>query len=171
MASTSNSADQFMHEEIHRLAAFIADAKREIFNTRDSASEQVITDASQHLDEVLKTTEQASNAIMDAADSIQQHAAGIGGDKEKHIMEASGRIYEACNFQDLTGQRITKVIRLLTAIEERIGKLNALFNTAETAAPAAPLTDKDLLNGPQLAANAPSQDDIDKLFTSLGGKN
>jgi chemotaxis protein CheZ len=171
-----SQADQFMHAEIARLAKYIHDAKSEIFaiSTNDK-SETVITDASQHLDEVIKSTEQATNTIMDAADAIQNAAPGIGGDKEKTIMDASIRIYDACTFQDITGQRIRKVITLLENIEARIGKLNGLFGTNGEPAPVAngnkPLTDKDLLNGPQLAANASSQAEIDALFNSLSGKS
>ncbi len=187
MASSLNpnvsEADQFMHEEIRRLATYIADAKKEIFSiSQNDKSEKVITDASQHLDEVIKATEEASNQIMDAADIIQSNVGGVGGDKETKIMEATNQIYAACNFQDITGQRINKVIKLLANIEERIAKLNALFGQTEQANAATieknanvldiklPLDDKDLLNGPQLAGQAATQDEIDKLFASLGGK-
>ena len=178
--SLLSPADRFMHEEIARLAQYIADAKKEIFaiSTNDK-SEAVIVDASAHLDEVIKDTEKATNTIMDAADAIQSAAAGIDAEKEKAIMEAATRIYEACNFQDVTGQRIRKVIKLLENIESRIDKLNSLFgNEATTAAnsnqkdsalPPAP-SDKDLMNGPQMNASATSQADIDALFASLGGK-
>lgn len=170
-AMASNPADIYMHEEISRLAQYITDAKREIFaiSANDKSS---IVDASQHLDAVIKATEEASNTIMDAADAIQNAASGIGGDKEQQIVDATTRIYEACNFQDISGQRLTKVIRLLTHIEERIVNLNNLFGATpqaanpanDTAKPAAAPTDEDLLNGPQL--NAASQADIDALFAS-----
>lgn len=175
----SGPADQFVHQEIARLANYIVDAKKEIFaiQTNDKA-EAVIFDASQHLDEVIKATEDATNTIMDAADAVQNAATGIGGDKEQQIVEATTRIYDACTFQDITGQRIRKVIKLLENIEERIGKLNDLFgDEPEFAAIDAPkevkvpANDKDLLNGPQLAAQASSQADIDALFASLGGKS
>lgn len=186
MASSINpqmsQADQFMHEEIHRLARHISEAKNEIFSiSENSKSEKVIVDASLHLDEVIKATEQASNSIMDAADIIQNNAGGIGGEKETKIMEATNQIYEACNFQDITGQRINKVIKLLANIEERIAKLDELFGASEAAhAEAAkngnvlsitlPADDKDLLNGPQLSGQASTQEEIDMLFASLGNK-
>src|SRR5690242_6032918 len=86
MASTLNPnvspADEFMHQEIARLAKYITDAKKEIFAiSSNDKSEALITDASQHLDEVIRATEEASHSIMDAADAIQAVAAGIGGDK------------------------------------------------------------------------------------------
>jgi len=171
-----SKADREMHEEIARLAEHIEETKKEIFAiSTNEKSEAVIIDASQHLDEVIKATEEATNAIMNAADAIQSAAGGIGGEKEQQIMDAAGKLYEACSFQDITGQRITKVIKLLENIEERVDKLNGIFGGG-TAAPVAPIangvmSEKDLLNGPQLNAQAASQTDIDALFASLGGKN
>ena len=173
-----SATDRFMHQEIARLANYIGDAKKEIFaiSTNDKA-EEVITDASAHLDEVIKSTEEATNTIMDAADKIQNAVAGVGGEKEQQITDASMRIYEACNFQDITGQRIRKVIKLLSSIEERVEKLNELFGNDEAIAAAANSNDrtgeidKDLLNGPQLSSQAATQDDIDALFASLSSKN
>jgi chemotaxis protein CheZ len=180
MASSLNPAadpaDKFLHQEIKRLASYITDAKKEIFAIQtNDRSEAVIIDASAHLDEVIKSTEEATNTIMDAADAIQSAASGVGGDKEKQIMDAAVRIYDACTFQDITGQRINKVIRLLGNIEERIAKLNDLFGSepefaAEGQESVVPANDKDLLNGPQLASKASSQDDIDALFASLSAK-
>jgi len=186
MASTFNPSlsetDQFMHEEIRRLANYINEAKNEIFSiSQNDKSEKVITDASLHLDEVIKATEEATTSIMDAADIIQNTVAGVGGEKEQKIVEATNQIYEACNFQDITGQRITIVIKLLANIEERIAKLVALFGASESDNTSAvnggsaaeiilPADDKDLLNGPQLSGKASSQAEIDQLFASLGGK-
>lgn len=178
IASSINPGDSranyVMHEEIARLAQYITDAKREIFAISvNEKSEAIIADASLHLDVVIKETEQASHSIMDAADAIQEAATGIGGDREQQIMEATKRIYEACNFQDITGQRINKVIKLLNSIEERIRKLNSMFSSAEDGAdivniPAA-TDDKDLLSGPQLSGKGSTQEEIDMLFASLGG--
>lgn len=159
--------DAGLKEEIERLAIFIKQAKQEIANIGTSETgENATTDAAQHLDAVIKTTEEASHAIMDAADAIMSAAGGIGGDKEKAIMDATTKIYEACNFQDLTGQRVTKVIKMLTEIDARINHLLGYFGGAGGVAEAADQRSGDhrLLNGPQLPTQAPSQADIDALF-------
>lgn len=177
----SSNVDKFVHEEIERLAKYIIDTKKEIFamQTNDK-SEAVIIDASAHLDEVIKHTEQATNTIMDSCDKVQAAAGGIGGDKEAAIMAATNDIFDACTFQDITGQRIRKVIKLLENIEGRINKLNDLlgdspiFVQADTntdlSKAAVPANDKDLLNGPQLKGQGTNQADIDALFASLSGK-
>jgi chemotaxis protein CheZ len=179
-SSSNSNADRFMHNEIARLAKYIQEAKREIFSiTTNNNAEPAIMDASAHLDDVIKATEEATNTIMDSADTIQNVAAGMGGEKEQQILDAATRIYEACNFQDVTGQRIRKVIKLLENIEERIGKLNELFGnddelgaTVQKSAQVIDMMDdKALMNGPQLTSQAASQDDIDALFASIAGKN
>ncbi len=183
----SNSvADNFVHQEIAKLAKYITDAKTEIFAIQTNAkAEDAINDASLHLEEVVKATESATNIIMDAADAVQTAANGVGGDKEKKIMAATTVIYDACTFQDITGQRIRKVIMLLGNIEDRVTKLNNIFGAEDEAAAAAaaeavglggpidaskivlPKDDKDLLNGPQLSGQGTSQAEIDRLLAGI----
>lgn len=174
--------DNFLRVEIQRLAEYIESAKKELMQMAPEEGEGAgITGASEHLHAVIKSTEEASNAIMDAADAIQASAAGIGGEAEQKIMDATNQIYEACNFQDLAGQRITKVMSLLTHIDERVSRLTNLFGrTAEGEADGknaesktsatiinADFDQKSLLNGPQLPGAAPTQADIDALFSGL----
>lgn len=174
--AATSPTEAFMHKEIRRLSQYITGAKNEIFAmSSQDKREAALMDASQHLDEVIKATEKATHIIMDAADAIQTAAAGIGGAKEQQIMTATNRIYETCNFQDITGQRITRVIKLLTHIDERIAKLNALFSTREDESTRGTAYDamgeRHLLNGPQLAANAASQQEIDQLLARIDESN
>jgi len=93
------------------------------------------------------------------------------------VTDAVTKVYESCNFQDITGQRITKVVRALKHIESRVDALVAAFGDEITKYKAVhppmeekaedPMSDKALLNGPQLAANAGKQDDIDALLASF----
>lgn len=178
----SNSVvDNFVHQEIAKLAEYIGEAKNEIFSIQtNSRAEDAILDASQHLEEVVKATEQATNTIMDAADAVQGAALGIGDPKEKQILDATTLIYDACAFQDITGQRIRKVITLLSNIEDRVEKLNNLFGTkpdivtADNPTPKElkdiilPKDDKELMHGPQLTGQGATQDEIDALLAKFG---
>ncbi len=80
------------------------------------------------------------------------------------------QIFEACNFQDLTGQRVGKVVETLAFLEEHVGRLMEIWRGVEQFKPVAfdeiPEGDKKLLNGPKLAGDAghSSQNDIDTLF-------
>ena len=97
-------------------------------------------------------------------------------------MEATTQIFEACGFQDITGQRITKVVTAMEEIEGKIDDLIAAFSNdddtsredrriareqkrAEKRQEA--IAEGELLEGPQLPETAVSQDDIDALFDSL----
>jgi len=166
-----SAAEKFTHQEISRLAKYISDAKTEIFSiSSNEKTDAALTDASHHLDEVIRATEEASTIIMDAADVIQGAVGGVGGEKEQQIMDATNRIYEACNFQDITGQRITKVIKLIENIDERIEKLNELFGapTEDHVVKISVDDERSLLNGPQLSGQGASQADIDSLFDQIG---
>jgi chemotaxis protein CheZ len=77
------------------------------------------------------------------------------------------RIFEACSFQDLTGQRVTKVISTLRHIEDRVTKFADALGVKDSAqAESAEDARKRelLLNGPAANGPATSQDDIDALF-------
>ncbi|HAQ00066.1 MAG TPA: hypothetical protein DCQ35_08595, partial [Rhodospirillum rubrum] len=76
---------------------------------------------------------------------------------------------EACNFQDLTGQRITKVVNTMKFVEERVDKMMAIwgresFRDLEEDPPMIAAGDNRLLNGPQDVGKGISQDEIDRLF-------
>ena len=85
------------------------------------------------------------------------------------MQDATTRIYEACSFQDITGQRITKVVNTLKTIEAKVGQIVFMFGDAggEGAAAAGRSDEAALLNGPQLPAAAMDQSDIDKLLASF----
>src|ERR1700742_3996940 len=94
----------------------------------------------------------------------------VTGEPATKLQNAVTRIYEACSFQDITGQRITKVVTTLKVIEEKVAHIIATFG-ASTEAPSARAAasggEADLLNGPQLPAHAMDQSDIDKLLASF----
>jgi chemotaxis protein CheZ len=132
------------------------------------------------LDAVVAGTEQATQNILKAAEDIDQAAnaltaalkteyeKGIASDIQDHVIG----IFEACNFQDLTGQRITKVVSTLKFIETHIVSMMEIWGGIEAFKDYAPAArsqrdgDAKLLNGPRLEEDPghASQDDIDALF-------
>jgi chemotaxis protein CheZ len=119
------------------------------------------------LDAIVQGTLDATDLILTAAEHIDRDAhsleAAVTSKQDQQvasdILENVIKIFEACNFQDLTGQRITKVVGTLKFIEE------SFRNIIVDEAPAAH-GDATLLNGPRLATDGghASQDDIDALF-------
>jgi chemotaxis protein CheZ len=131
------------------------------------------------LDAVIAGTEQATENILKSAEEIDQivntlspllkdgYAQGLAQDARDHVV----KIFEACNFQDLTGQRISRVIATLKFIEGHIDRMQEIWRRIEGTAPAAPPSakpdiDRRLLNGPKLPDDPghSTQADVDLIF-------
>jgi chemotaxis protein CheZ len=90
----------------------------------------------------------------------------------EEIQERVVSIFEACNFQDLTGQRISKVMTTMKFIEKHITVMMDIWGGVDAIKSHAPAIvdtregDDRLLNGPKLEGDVghASQDDIDALF-------
>lgn len=137
--------------------------------------------AADHLDAVVSGTEQATTSILSAAEEIDQIAAMLqvslketpDAELAEDIQHQVVKIFEACNFQDLTGQRITRVCTTFNFIEERVIRMMELwggiesFQGIEPESLPPPDGDKAMLNGPALddEGDRASQSDIDALFS------
>lgn len=167
-----------LYAELEGLSRFIRHAKAEIAALRpDEIQDKHLPTAADELDAIVGSTEQATNVILDSVEKIEKASASLEGESKDAIGTAITDIYEACNFQDITGQRINKVVRTLKQIEEKVAGLVKAFGDeidraagiaqSHAVAPAGEAdADKALLNGPQLPGNANSQADIDALFGS-----
>lgn len=179
MKGDLTARDMELYSELEDLAGFIHAAKSEIAALRpDEVKEEFLTAAGDELDAIVAATADATNAIMDATEIVENVMAGLEGEQAEQLMDATTRIYEACSFQDITGQRITKVVTALHGIEQKVDALVAAFGDEiekfkkENPKPKAddapkPITDEDLLEGPQLDGDGRSQDEIDALLASF----
>jgi chemotaxis protein CheZ len=129
---------------------------------------------------VVGGTEQATQQILEATEAIDQAATALAKvtspDQQRllseEIQERVVSIFEACNFQDLTGQRISKVMATMKFIEHHITVMMDIWGGVDAIKAHAPgavddrVGDARLLNGPKLAGEAghASQDDIDAMF-------
>jgi chemotaxis protein CheZ len=116
-------------------------------------------------DKILKSAETIDDSAKTLSTSLKDdYKAGLAQD----ILDQLTAIYEACNFQDLAGQRIGKVIGTLgeidAALTQMLTRCQGLLGGE--AAPAVPAPRRDLLNGPRLDGDAghASQCEIDALF-------
>ena len=136
---------------------------------------------SAQLDAIVSATEKATHAILEATETIDEAAISLRGEKDPEkvgalcddLAQQSMAIMEACSFQDITGQRITKIVRSMKFVEERVDKMVELWGRSEIESLSETLNvtseaderDKRLnLSGPQMPDEAISQDDIDALF-------
>lgn len=169
---------QFELKEVH---AAIERTKREILSLHNQAADgKDISRVSDELDAIVQGTETATDNILEAAEEIDQNASVLVAalkDEGQHnaasdIQDNVVKIFEACNFQDLTGQRISKVVSAFRYVDDRITKMLDIwggiesFNSIELDERSDLREDSDLLNGPALDqdVDVASQDDIDALF-------
>jgi chemotaxis protein CheZ len=163
-----------LYGELEELVRFIRSAKAEIAAIRpNEIRDDYITAAADELDAVVGATEEATGRILDAAEQVQVIAKGLAEPARSQLVELATGIFEASNFQDVTGQRITKVVKTLKHIETKIGELVTLLgeDIDGVARPAqaepAELPAEELMNGPQLPGQGIDQSEIDRLLASF----
>src|SRR5947209_5815114 len=163
-----------IHDAISRTKREIAVLHGKSFNGEEMAK------VNGELGAVVGGTEQATQQILEATEAIDQAATAlsknISPDQQKllseDIQERVVAIFEACNFQDLTGQRISKVMTTMKFIENHINVMMDIWGGVDAIKSHAPPIvdtregDARLLNGPKLEGDVghASQDDIDALF-------
>ncbi|MEP3667666.1 MAG: protein phosphatase CheZ, partial [Roseibium sp.] len=167
--------------EIDAMYEAIAQTKKEIATLHHTTGSEGddMTSVTNELDAVVSGTEGATDSILSAAEFIDETAntlsarlQGQDSDLANDIQERVVHIFEACNFQDLTGQRINKVVGTLRFIEDRIIQMMDIwggidsFKEIEAVQQKLAEGDAALLNGPSLETDidVASQDDIDALF-------
>jgi len=163
-----------IHDAINRTKQEIAALHGKSFDGAEMAK------MTGELGAVVGGTEQATQQILEAAEAIDQAATALAKitspDQQRllseEIQERVVSIFEACNFQDLTGQRISKVMTTMKFIENHINAMMEIWGGVDAIkAHAHPIVDtrgedEKLLNGPKLDGDVghASQDDIDALF-------
>lgn len=134
---------------------------------------------SEQLDAIVGATESATNTIMESMESVgelmaEARAAAVDNQALPAIFDKVddkvNAVFEACSFQDITGQRISKIVNSMKFVEERIKAIILTWGRDElTKVVAAVKTeevdpDKALLHGPQLPGQGVSQSDVDRLL-------
>jgi chemotaxis protein CheZ len=155
--------------EVEELGRTIASAKAEIAALRvDDITDNHIPSATDELDAIVAHTAAATDRILETCETLDRVADQLDGESADQLRDATTRIYEACGFQDITGQRITKVVATLKTIEAKVAHMVAAFGTSSRPPRADAMPDPALLlHGPQLPAAAMDQSDIDKLLASF----
>ncbi len=177
-----SSVDQIM-SEIQAMNVHIATTKQEVAALKpiDDAN-TTITTATDELNQVVISTEEAADAILNNAEVINSIVGKLRGKITEEDPDGllpdidqlefiSMELFLACSFQDVTGQRISKVVNSLAYIEERLMKMIDIWEiehgTADLQKIALPKDDaresKELLHGPQNDQGM-GQDAIDAMF-------
>lgn len=156
--------------EVEQLGRTIAQAKQEIADLNmDDINGSFIPSATDELDAIVGATAAATNEILDAVETVEAVANAVPAEQAEALRGVTTRIYEACSFQDITGQRVTKVVKTLKTIDDRVTAIISTFGERvavipRAAPPPAPTGEAALLNGPQLPGGGVDQASIDALF-------
>jgi len=165
--------DAAVHRELREIADYIKAMKAEIAGLHFNELKHTrIPAAGQELDAIVKATEAASNTIMECAETV------LAGDSSDPAFKAMVDqkmliVFEACSFQDITGQRVAKVIETLEHIEARVARFTDALRTRDTGRfvseeerAGAERKERLMLHGPQLDGGD-RQGEIDRLMAKL----
>jgi chemotaxis protein CheZ len=157
--------------EVEELGRTIASAKAEIAALQvDDITDSHIPSATDELGAIVDHTAAATNSILEVCETLDLLATQVTAAQAEKLNDATTRIYEACSFQDITGQRISKVVVTLKTIENKVAQILSTFRPPDdmvVAAPSPVSAEEALLNGPQLPTEAMGQSEIDRLLASF----
>ena len=164
--------------ELSALANVVARNTRTLMALINDGKDRRMARAAGELAAAVESMETATQKVLASVEAIDDCARvlvsalsddyhhGLAQDIQDHVV----RVYEACNFQDLAGQRIGKVIATLVMVEEQLAVMiencNSVDNAAQPDKAAGSAPSSDLLNGPRLDGTGghASQQDIDLMF-------
>ncbi|MBL4739562.1 MAG: protein phosphatase CheZ [Sneathiella sp.] len=153
-----------LHKDCRDLVNFIVSARSEISQIRPTDLKQErIPRAGKELDAIVQSTESATNQIMTATEKIMDARVT----EADVVNDACMEIFEACSFQDITGQRISKVVSTLEYIEGYLDSLTSAWGHEVDAKPQTQDSENEeaaLLNGPALEGEGVDQDFVDNMF-------
>ncbi len=163
------SLDNSIHGEFLHIGQYIARTRDEIAALRpNDIRESRLPTAGAELEAVVNDTETATETIMSLAEEIMTLEPDNLANYKAQVDEKMMGMIEACSFQDITGQRVSKVVSTLTHIEERVARFSSVMGVMDAVDDDCDEKEQwrkdNLLNGPQIDGPATGQDAIDALF-------
>jgi chemotaxis regulatin CheY-phosphate phosphatase CheZ len=171
---------RILREELREMSAYMFQTRREIAALRpaDGGSNRIMA-ATGELDAIVSATERATSDILNGVERINALAlklpkTGDVGTIAEEIQAQATEVLMACSFQDITGQRTTKVVNTLRYLEQRVNSMIEIWGVdgkEQQQQPPEEIQDRrpdaHLMHGPA-ADGGPSQADVDALFEQLG---
>jgi chemotaxis protein CheZ len=144
------------YAEIESLSRFIENLKQELATVRpDEINDEHLPTATDELEAIVGSTEQATNSIFEAVEAIEDLAGKMDADMAEQVTDAVTKVYEACGFQ-------------LAAFGEEVGRQPGQERPKQKPLPDQPKRpDEHLMHGPQLESEANNQDDIDAILAGF----
>ena len=169
---------EILRRELHEMGAYIQRTRGELASLRmkdgTPNSSNRINLATEELDEIVRSTERATSDILNAAEQVLKLAGELdpaNAERASILSAQATEILTACSFQDLTGQRITKVVNTLRYLEQRVNAMIEIWGVENARAAAEEPVDKrpdaHLLNGPARPGQEKNQNEIDAILNGV----
>ena len=165
-----------LKSELAAIQDTIARNKRELASLIGDGKERRMARAGDELRAAVDGMDDATQKILKSAEVIDESARALTATLKddykrglaQDIQDNVVKVYEACNFQDIAGQRISNVIGTMTMVEDKVADMLSRCDGAHAAplAPTKPARRSELLNGPKLDGDSghASQLDVDEMF-------
>ena len=172
--------DKKLQAEVLGLIRYIQRLRQEIAGiAQEKDSRTAFDNMADRLDGIVESTAQATDTILAAMEEMDGFVTRLRGHPEPAEIDSicdgiatkTMVAMEACSFQDLTGQRISRIIGSMKFVEERVNAMAELCGRQEIQALGEQwhlpeqVDDGVVLDGPQQAGVGISQDEIDQLFS------
>ena len=173
LQSFFQAMDSKVYRELREIAGYIETMRHEMGTLQvNDLKNTRIPSAGVELDAIVQATEQATNTIMECAEAVMAADAADRAAYKVLVDQKMLVIFEACSFQDITGQRIAKVVETLQHIEDRVSRFADVMQAkdidgflTESERERAERKRKLLLHGPQLAGQGVDQAKVDAMFS------
>jgi len=183
--SVSNGAADYAHlkRELVGLFGHLQKIRAELAALNPAGSADHFNGMSEQLDAIVGATEGATNTIMENVEAIDDLMAQARtrpdtppdlAETFDAVTDRVNQVFEACSFQDITGQRIAKVVNSLKFVEARINAIIFTWGREELTKVVVEINqdsqatatdpDRHLLHGPQLPGEGLSQSEADSIL-------
>lgn len=167
-----------LRKELFGLFGYLQKIRKELASLNSSGTAERFSSMSEELDEIVKATERATDTIMTCVENIDNdvnEARALSSDPALGVLldrmnDNVNQVFEACSFQDITGQRVTKVVGSLKFVEERVHSVVLTWGKDEIEEVVEEIKEehddpeKKLLNGPAMPGQGVSQKDVDSIL-------
>lgn len=166
-----------LSRQIVQLYEYMQRIKEELAHVKHpNANIDHFNKAADQLDAIVQATEDATNTIMEATESTSNIIEDLKkkilvdevSEKFDKIVDNSNLVFEACSFQDITGQRISKIVKTMNLLEGALSSMVVIIGKDSIAA--LPVIEEEAesddvpMDGPALDGEGVSQAEIDALF-------
>ncbi|MDH3581849.1 MAG: protein phosphatase CheZ [Hyphomicrobiales bacterium] len=172
LGTLMDSGDPSTEGKLDTMAGKVGRLKSEISHLQaNHLKDRQIPEAGSELEATREATETAATRIMEAAEAIMDADPENSQAYVETVNASVMEIFEACAFQDITGQRISKVQENLDSIKKRVNRLAEAVGATDSEEPlCAEEAEREarkkklILNGPARDGEGRSQDEVDAMF-------